>query len=79
MAAVTIRGLSDEVHRALRVRAARHGRSSEAEIRSILEEAALPKERVKLGTLLADIGRRYGGVELDITRDQSATDPKMFG
>jgi plasmid stability protein len=79
MAAVTIRGLSDEVHRALRVRAARHGRSTEAEIRSILEEAALPKERVKLGTLLADIGRRYGGVELDITRDQSATDPKMFG
>jgi plasmid stability protein len=79
MAAVTIRGLSDEAHRALRVRAARHGRSTEAEIRSILEEAALPKERVKLGTLLADIGRRYGGVELDITRDQSATDPKMFG
>ncbi len=79
MAAVTIRGLSDEAHRALRVRAARHGRSTEAEIRSILEEAALPKERVKLGSLLADIGRRYGSAELDITRDKSATDPKMFG
>jgi plasmid stability protein len=78
MAAVTIRGLSDEVHRALRVRAAQHGRSTEAEIRSILEEAALPKERVKLGTLLAEIGRRYGGVNLDIARDQSTADPKMF-
>ena len=78
MAAVTVRGLSDEVHRALRVRAARHGRSTEAEIRSILEEAALPKERVKLGTLLSEIGRRYGGVNLDIARDQSVTDPKMF-
>jgi plasmid stability protein len=78
MAAVTVRGLSDEVHRALRVRAARHGRSTEAEIRSILEEAALPKERVKLGTLLSEIGRRYGGVDLDIARDQSVTDPKMF-
>jgi plasmid stability protein len=78
MAAVTIRGLSDEAHRALRVRAAQHGRSTEAEIRHILEEAALPKERVLLGTLLADIGRRYGGVELDITRDQSTTDPAMF-
>jgi hypothetical protein len=39
----------------------------------------LPKERVKLGTLIPDIGRRYGGVELDITRDQSTRDPTMFG
>jgi plasmid stability protein len=32
MASVTVRNLSDEVHRALRVRAATHGRSTEAEI-----------------------------------------------
>jgi plasmid stability protein len=78
MAAVTVRGLSDEAHRALRVRAARNGRSTEAEIRLILEQAALPEARVKLGSLLADIGRRYGGVDLDITRDPSSTDPTMF-
>ena len=38
----TVRNLSDEVHRALRVRAARRGRSTEAELRSILEESVLP-------------------------------------
>lgn len=57
MAAVTIRNLSDETHRALRVRAAHHGRSTEAEIRDILEAAVRPPERVKLGSLLVAISR----------------------
>lgn len=57
MAAVTIRNLSDETYRALKVRAANHGRSAEAEMREILELAARPPERVKLGSLLAAIGR----------------------
>jgi len=57
MAAVTIRNLSDETHRALRARAAHHGRSTEAEIRDILEAAVHPSGRVKLGSLLAAIGR----------------------
>jgi plasmid stability protein len=38
MATLSIRNLSDEVHRRLRVRAAEHGRSMEAEARAILEE-----------------------------------------
>jgi plasmid stability protein len=42
MAAITIRNLSDETHQALRVRAAEHGRSTEAEIRAILDEGARP-------------------------------------
>jgi len=58
MAMLTVRNLSDEVHRALRVRAARHGRSTEAEVRAILEDAVKPEGRLKLGSLLADIGRR---------------------
>ena len=53
MASVTVRNLPDETHRALRVRAATHGRSTEAEIRAILESAVRPEGRVKLGTLLA--------------------------
>ena len=57
MAAVTIRNLSDGTHRALRARAAYHGRSTEAEIRDILEAAVRPSGRVKLGSLLAAIGR----------------------
>lgn len=58
MATLTVRNLPDEVHRALRVRAARHGRSTEAEVRALLEEAVKPQERLKLGSLLADVGRK---------------------
>jgi antitoxin FitA len=58
MAMLTVRNLPDEVHRALRVRAARHGHSMEAEVRQILEAAVSPEGRVQLGSLLAEIGRR---------------------
>ena len=58
MAMLTVRNLPDEVHRALRVRAALRGRSTEAEVRAILEETVLPEGRVALGTLLAAVGRR---------------------
>lgn len=58
MAKLTVRNLSYEVHRALRVRAAWHGQSMEAEVRAILEAAISPQGRVKLGSLLADIGRQ---------------------
>ncbi|CUX70868.1 MULTISPECIES: plasmid stabilization protein [Agrobacterium] len=57
MPAVTIRNLSEETHRALRVRAAHHGRSTEAEIRDIIEAAVRPSKRIKLGSLLTAIGR----------------------
>ena len=36
MAMLTVRNLPDDVHRALRVRAAQHGQSTEAEVRAIL-------------------------------------------
>jgi plasmid stability protein len=71
MPAVTIRNLPEETHRALKVRAAQHGRSTEAEIREIIENAVRPPERVKLGSLLAAIGQEFGGVELDIARDKT--------
>jgi plasmid stability protein len=58
MAMLTVRNISDEVHRALRVRAAQRGHSMEAEVREILESAMAPEGRVKLESLLADIGRR---------------------
>jgi antitoxin FitA len=57
MVMLTIRNLPDEVHRILRVRAAQHGHSIGAEVRQILEAAINPPGRVKLGALLADIGR----------------------
>lgn len=58
MPSVTVRIVPDEVHRAIRVRAAQHGRSIEAEMRDILESAVRPHGRVKLGSLLAEIGRK---------------------
>ena len=58
MAMLTVRNLPDEVHRALRVRAARHGRSTEAEVRAILQETVLPDGRVRLGSRLTAIGRQ---------------------
>lgn len=62
MANVTVRNLPDAVHRALRVRAAHHGRSTEAEIRDILEAAVRPAERLRLGSMLVSIARDAGGL-----------------
>jgi plasmid stability protein len=42
MATLTIRGLDPVTHARLRVEAARHGRSMEAEVRAILEEQLTP-------------------------------------
>ncbi|CAI9122370.1 plasmid stabilization protein [Brytella acorum] len=59
-----------------------HGRSTEAEIRTILEAAVRPPQRVRLGSLLASIGREAGVCDQDIaalqTRDQTPTGPMSF-
>jgi len=75
VAAVTIRNLPDATHRALKVRAARNGRSTEAEIRAILNDAVTEPGQVRLGTLLREIGRDVGGADLDITRDSMPYEP----
>ncbi len=48
MSMITVRNLDDAVKRALQQRAARHGRSMEAEVRSILTEAATQRESPNL-------------------------------
>jgi antitoxin FitA len=58
MAMLTVRNLPDEIHRALRARAAKRGHSMEAEVRAILESAVAGEQRVQLGSLLADIGEQ---------------------
>jgi plasmid stability protein len=78
MPAVTVRNLPEEFHRALKVRAAQNGRSTEAEIRKILEESVAPKPRLKIGSELAAFGRRYGGIEIDVTRDRRPIEPAEF-
>lgn len=78
MPAVTVRNLPTETHRALKLRAARNARSTEAEIRVILEEAVTPRKRVKIGSELAAFGERFGGIDLDIHRDRTPTKPAVF-
>lgn len=84
MPSITIRNVPDEVHRAIRVRAALHGRSAEAEIRSILEQAAKPEGRLKLGALLTSIAREAGGLtdaeveRFNQLRDKIPVEPMSF-
>lgn len=79
MAAITIRNLSDDTKRRLRMRAAEHGRSMEAEAREILSDALAPEaQRVDLSWVegLIELGREYGGpngVELILPEDSPPT------
>ncbi|MES0873714.1 FitA-like ribbon-helix-helix domain-containing protein [Sinimarinibacterium thermocellulolyticum] len=70
MPTLTIRDLPLDVHQALKTRARAHGRSTEAEVRAILQDAARPEGDVRVGDLLVSIGKSIGGVELDIRRDR---------
>jgi antitoxin FitA len=67
VAAVSIRDLDDQVRERLRVRAARNGRSMEAEIRAILT-AAVSEPIDSGGFARALLGRfgALGGVDLDL-------------
>lgn len=66
MAMLTVRNLPDDVLRALRVRAAQHGHSTEAEVREILATAVKPATRVRLGEALAALGRQIGLTNKDV-------------
>jgi plasmid stability protein len=69
MASLTIRGLDQETKTRLRVRAARHGRSMEAEARHILDEALTTYDDVPASGLGSRIHARFaalGGVELEL-------------
>ncbi len=50
-----VRNLDEEVVRELKLRAARHGRSAEAEHREILREALLPSRKKSLKDLLLEM------------------------
>ncbi len=84
MASITVRNVPDEVHRAIKIRAATHGRSAEAEIRSILEQAAKPEGRLKLGSMLASVAQEAGGLtdaeakRINRLRDKTPAEPMGF-
>ena len=83
MPSITVRNVPDDVHRALRVRAARNGRSAEAEIRDILEHAVKPEKRVRMGDALASLGRELELTDEDFAileqaRDKTPAEPASF-
>ena len=83
MAMLTVRNLPDEVHRALRVRAAQHGHSTEAEVREILASAVKPETRIRLGDALAALGRKIGLTNEDFqvfdrVRNKTPAEPLKF-
>jgi plasmid stability protein len=79
MPAILVRNIGTETHRALRARAKRHGRSTEAEIRVILDRAVAPARRLRLGSALAALAKTLGGVELKIQRDKTPATPADLG
>ena len=84
MASITIRDVPDAVQRALQNRAARHGRSAEAEIREILRQAAQPEGRQTLGSLLTSIATDAGALtdaeveQINELRDRTPKEPMRF-
>ncbi|MDN5869416.1 MAG: plasmid stabilization protein [Nitrococcus sp.] len=75
--------MPDDVHRALRVRAAEHGRSTEAEVREILTTAVKPEQRIRMGDALASLGRKIGLTDEDFAvlekvRDKTPAEPMKF-
>ena len=65
MATLTIRQLDERTHARLRLRAARHGRSVEAEVRAILDAAVdVPEENFLLALHAAM--SEVGGVDLPL-------------
>jgi antitoxin FitA len=67
LSALSIRNLDDGVKERLRVRAAQHGRSMEAEVRAILADAvAEPGEAPGLFQAIMDRFGELGGVEIKL-------------
>ncbi|MDO5498649.1 MAG: Arc family DNA-binding protein [Propionibacteriaceae bacterium] len=75
MTAITIRKLPPEAKQRLRMRAAAHGRSMEAEARSILLAALDQTQRMDVTWIeqLILVGEEVGGVDLPIPDDLEAT------
>lgn len=74
MATLMIRDLDDGVKARLRVQAAEHGRSMEAEARALLTLAVSGRRPARgLGSYIRDQFAEIGGVDLDIPqRDEPA-------
>ena len=79
MATLHIRDLKDSVKETIRIRAARKGRSMEAEARAILEEGAARQEPEEhLDHRVRRLVEKYGPLDIDIPAREMADDPPDF-
>lgn len=82
MSSITIRKLDPAVKERLRVRAAEHGHSMEAEVRDILEHALPNVANEETGLDLAARIRAhfvpYGKIELELPSRKSTREPPKF-
>lgn len=73
MATLVIRNLRDDVKASLRIQAAQHGHSMEAEARALLTTALVGRRAEGLGTYIHEQFVDIGGVELSMpARDEPA-------
>lgn len=80
-ASITIRNLDPALKERLRVRAAQHGQSMEAEARRILQTALAPQEAPPVRHLYDRVRARFGplgGVDLELPPRDPARDPPRF-
>jgi antitoxin FitA len=81
MATLTIRNVDATVKERLRLRAARHGRSMEAEARTIISEAVAADRDQPEPNLAEAIRRRFaplGGVDLELPPREDVGEPPSF-
>jgi plasmid stability protein len=81
MSSITIRNLDPSVKERLRLRAAQHGRSMEAEARRILQSAVDVSNASRGRNLYDRIRGRFdplGGVDLELPEREPAREPPGF-
>jgi antitoxin FitA len=81
MSSITIRNLDPAIKELLRVRAAEHGHSMEAEARGILQSALKSPVRPPARNLYQRIRARVdplGGIDLDLPPREPTRDPPRF-
>jgi plasmid stability protein len=80
MSSLLIRDLDDEVKARLRMRAAEHGRSMEAEARAILAVAVSGRRPTRgLGSHIHDRFAEIGGVDLEVPERSGAARAAAIG
>jgi plasmid stability protein len=80
MSSITVRKIDEGLKKKLRVRAAKHGRSMEDEVRAILRAALAKEEEDKfdLGTAIRRRFARFGDLKLEALPRDTMREPPSF-